>query len=539
MKSRLLNFSSRVWPSSGTAASARSLPWFVRGDVDGFFGLFIDNLLQLMLIMFLCRYACGIPSEFINGRILPGAAVSILAGNFLYAVQARRLAAKTGRTDVTALPFGINTVSLLAFVFLVMAPVYYETEDADLAWKVGLAACFISGIIETAGAFCGGWLKRNTPRTALLSGLAGVALSFMALGFSFQIFSSPAIAILPMMLILIVYGGRVKLPLKLPGGLMAVLVGVGAAWTLKSFGLSNFAVPEDPVTLGWNVPAPAVTELVSIITQPSAWAYVAVIVPIGLFNIIGSIENLESAEAAGDRFDTKKSLLINGVTSLLAGALGSPFPTSIYIGHPGWKAMGARTGYSILNGAVITVLCLIGGITAVLKIVPLEATLGILIWIGVVIAAQAFQETERRHATAVVVGLIPSLAAWVLHVIEASLRAVGTNLYDSFERFGDELYIQGIISLYQGFLLIAIIFSALMTYIIDRQFLKAAAWSLVASALSATGMIHAYQLTPSGIHMALGWLTAPVYTAVYAVLAFVFLALHVGSAEPQGLSPLK
>src|SRR5581483_7025950 len=104
-------------------------PWFVRGDVDGFFGLFIDNLLQLMLIHVLCRVVCGFPEELVTGRILPGAALSVLVGNLFYAWQARRLMQRTGRGDVTALPYGINTVSLLAFVFLIMAPVYQETKD--------------------------------------------------------------------------------------------------------------------------------------------------------------------------------------------------------------------------------------------------------------------------------------------------------------------------------------------------------------------------------------------------------------------------
>src|SRR5689334_10936388 len=112
-----------------------SLPWFVPGDADGFFVLFIDNLLKLLLATLLCRYACGLPPEFVTGRILPGAALSILAGNIFYTWQARKLAQRESRKNVTALPFGINTVSLLAFVYLVMGPVYSETGDSDLAWK--------------------------------------------------------------------------------------------------------------------------------------------------------------------------------------------------------------------------------------------------------------------------------------------------------------------------------------------------------------------------------------------------------------------
>src|SRR5436309_15982626 len=114
------------------------MKWFVRGDIDGFFGLFVDNLLQLLLILTLCPVACGIPLEFVVGTILPGVAISIAAGNFFYAAQARALARAEGRADVTALPFGINTVSLVAFIFLIIAPVYRETGDSQLAWRAGL-----------------------------------------------------------------------------------------------------------------------------------------------------------------------------------------------------------------------------------------------------------------------------------------------------------------------------------------------------------------------------------------------------------------
>src|SRR3990167_8930219 len=119
-----------------------SYPWFVRKDLDGFFGLAIDNLIQLMLIVTL----------------------SIIGGNIFYSIQARNYAIKTGRDDVTALPYGINTVSLFAFIFFIMGPVYQETKDPVFAWKIGLVACFFSGVIETAGAFVGGWVRRVTPR---------------------------------------------------------------------------------------------------------------------------------------------------------------------------------------------------------------------------------------------------------------------------------------------------------------------------------------------------------------------------------------
>jgi AGZA family xanthine/uracil permease-like MFS transporter len=106
--------------------------WFVRGDVDGFFGLALDNVVQLMLIVGLCQFVLGFPPELIYSRILPGAAVSLLVGNLFYAWQARRLALTTGRTDICALPYGINTVSLFAHVFLVILTPFFAARIRGL-----------------------------------------------------------------------------------------------------------------------------------------------------------------------------------------------------------------------------------------------------------------------------------------------------------------------------------------------------------------------------------------------------------------------
>jgi AGZA family xanthine/uracil permease-like MFS transporter len=502
------------------------IPWLVRGDIDGFFGLFIDNLLQLMLISALCPLVCGLPPELVRSRILPGAAVSIVVGNLFYGWQARQLMRRTGRTDVTALPYGINTVSLLAFVFLVMGPIYQGTKDPDLAWRVGVFACFLNGLMEIGFAFCGDWVRRHTPRAALLSALAGIAITFIAMGFVFQIFASPAIGLVPMLLILLAYGSSTKLPLGLPGGLAAVLVGSGLAWALRAMGYAQSLPPWQPTALGLHLPRPSIGPMLALVTSPVGWQYLSVIFPMGLFNIIGSLQNLESAEAAGDRYPTQSSLLVNGGCSVAAALFGSCFPTTIYIGHPGWKAMGARSGYSVLNGAMIALLCIMGAVNLVLQVVPLEAALGILLWIGLIMTAQAFQTVPKAHALAVGLGLVPALAAWALVLIETTLRVAGSSLFAAAPKFGSDLYIQGVIALSQGFMLSSMVLSALLVHVIERQFLKAALWAGLASLLSLTGLVHAYELTAAGVQNKFGWAAAPGFAVGYAVGALCLLAMH-------------
>ncbi len=490
-------------------------PWFVRKDLDGFFGLMIDNLIQLILIVSLCRELIQLPDSFIFGRILPGAAISILVGNIFYAWQARQLARATGREDVTALPYGINTVSLFAFVFFVMLPIVQETKDPVWAWKVGLVACFLNGVIEIIGAFIAESVRRVTPRAALLSALAGIAITFISMDFTFKIFAQPLTAMVPMALIFIAYFSRQKLPLGLPGGMVAVAVGTGLGWLLGAM---------DGKSLNVNVALapPAFTggALWEALSHPAFLNYFSVILPMGIFNVVGSLQNIESAEAAGDRFRTFPSLMANGIGSVVAALFGSVFPTTIYIGHPGWKRLGARSGYSALNGIFVSLLCLTGTIQAVLVVIPLEAGIGILLYIGIIIVAQSFQETPKEHAPAVALGIVPALAAWGLLMVETGVRAAGKSLFDvGFAPFTQSIAMHGMISLERGFIFSSMILAAIGVALIERQFFKAAAWALAAALLSASGIIHAYDLTAGGITSRFGLMAAPEFFASYLLLA--------------------
>jgi len=514
--------------------------WFVRGDLDGFFGLFVDNLLQLMLIAVLCQQ-CGLQTQFISEVILPGAAVSVLFGNLFYAWQARRLALRTGRVDVTALPYGINTPSLIAFVLFIMKPVYEHTHNAALAWQMGLAACVLSGLIELAGAFCGDWVRRHTPRAALLAALAGVAIAFIAMQFNLQIFATPGVALIPALIVLVAYASRTRFPLGLPGGLVAIVVGTLLGWTLSYLGLFDRPAPQTTAkpTFAW--PCRSFEVLLDAALWERIWEYFPIIFPMGLFNVIGSLQNLESAEAAGDRFETRPSLLVNGLGTLVAACLGSPFPTTIYIGHPAWKAMGARAGYSALNGVVLTALCLSGSVLFVLQWVPLEAALGILLWIGILITAQAFSAIPPHHALAVALGLVPALGAWALELVQASARAAGKPLTHVIEPLlRDGIALKGAIALYQGFLLTSMILAAIVVYLIERDLRKAGWWTLAAAALSFVGLIHAYELTGAGVRNCFGLgptTEARHFALAYALTGIGLLALGLRQSKPAAYGP--
>lgn len=533
-------------------------PLFVRRDLDGFFGLFVDNLVQILVITSLCTVAAGLSAQFIFSRVLPAVALSVLVGNLFYSWQAVRLARREGRADVTALPYGINTPSVIAFILFIMAPVYHSHREklgaeaaATLAWQAGMVACLASGLIEFGGAFIAGWLRHVTPRAALLGSLAGIAIGFISMSFALQAFERPLLALVPLGIILIQYFSGVRLPLGIPAGMLALVVGAATAWGIKyglvladkyeialhpalRQGLAFEVAHIDPKAISFQphvyFPILALTDLVQGFNQLGP--YIAIIIPMGLFNLIGSLQNIESAEAEGDRFATVPSLAVNGIGSIVAALFGSCFPTTIYIGHAGWKRLGARTGYSALNGVVISLLCWGGLIGFASSVIPQEAIVGILVWIGIIIGAQAFQAIPRHHAPAVVLALFPSIAAWGLVIVGQAVRSAATHMDAiGLARIDPGLHLGGMMALDHGFIITSMAWGALGVCLIERKFVAGANWAAALAFMSFFGLIHAW--SPNALE-------APVYAGIgtgwryaipYFILALILLALASRAAK--------
>ncbi len=521
---------------------------FTKGDVDGFFGLMIDNLIQILVLSGLCMALCGFPIGFITSVVLPATALSIIFGNVLYSIQAYKLSKATNRTDVTALPYGINTVSLFAFIFFVMFPAYQATRDYTMAWKAGLLASFVSGLIEVFGSFIANFIRKSTPRAALLSALSGIAITFISMDFLVRTFQFPLITFLPLALILLQYFGKIRFPFGIPGGLLSVFLGMLLAFLSPHWGGPSFIAIENLNldSIGFYLPKPMLTELLEVLTISHISSYFAVILPMGIFNVIGSLQNIESAEASGDSFDTRNSLLINGAGTLLGTLFGSPFPTTIYIGHPGWKALGARYGYSILNGVFIALLALFGLVSVLQILVPIEAGMAIVLWIGIVIASQSFQTTPKSHSPAVVMGLLPAFAGWGVLLVQSSFQFVDSKLQGALLQNGGTLSLHfflsdippnqnflpyalsGILSLSQGFLITSMVWASIVVFIIERDFWKAGIWSAIGSLLSVIGLIHAYTLSGNVILNQFQIPAQNEFWLAYGLLSVLFFSLHFG-----------
>ena len=217
-------------------------------------------------------------------------------------------------------------------------------------------------------------------------------------------------------------------------------------------------------------------------------------IPFGIYDLVEAMDNVESAEAAGDEYPTTRVLTADGVVSLIGCLMGNPFINAVYIGHPGWKAMGGRIGYSAATGIMVVLLSWFGIISVLLALVPVVAISPILLYIGMLIGAQAFQTTPVKHAPAIVLALTPHLAAWAKLQIDTMLgstlnaaQAVGGLAADKVDAVKTAaiaaLPQQGVI--YHGLevmgggsILAGLVLGAIGVFVIERDFLKASAFAL-------------------------------------------------------------
>lgn len=481
------------------------LPWWVPGDWNAFFGLGTNSLLNILVLTGLLIGLVQVPADIVFGRILPAIGIMLLVSNLYYAWMGRRLAHRTGRTDVTAMPAGPSVPHMFIVVLIVMLPVRVATGDPILAWQAGLAWAFIEGVVELCGVVVAPAIRRMTPRGALLGTLAGVSLAFISMTPAMRIFMQPVVGLICLG---IVFGGwfaGVRFPWGLPAGLVAVGVGTTLGWATGI--MSPAAVGDSLAQFRLSLPVPELGNLLAGFSGLEP--LLATAIPFGIYNFIEGTNNVESAAAAGDEYNVREVLAVDGIGSIVGSVLGSPMVSAVYIGHPGWKAVGGRTGYSFATAVLVATVTFLGVVPFLLSVIPLAAIYPILLYIGALIGAQAFQTSPRSHAPAIVIAMVPHFAAWAAGLVGGTLSAAGQTaaevglgnledagvLYEGLQRLGGGAIISGLV------------LGAIAIFLIDHRFKTASAYALAGAALSFFGLMHSEQIgLGMGTDIAIGYL---------------------------------
>ncbi|MCZ7420186.1 MULTISPECIES: regulator [unclassified Micromonospora] len=499
-----------------TRPSVVSLPYWVRGDTNAFFGFGVNVLVNVLTLTGLCLFVVNLPEREVFGTILPALGIALVAGNIYYTHLARRLARRENRSDVTALPYGPSVPHMFIVIFVIMLPIYLSTGDPVRAWEAGLAWAFIIGVIVLIGAFVGPYIRRYTPRAALLGTLAGISITFISMNPAGQMWRLAWIALPVLALLLIGLLTDVKLPFNFPIGLAALLLGTAIGWLGGAMSVPDVTAAARDIAFA--VPTFQLDLLLRGLSDMAP--LLATAIPLGVYNFTEAMTNVESAATAGDNYNLRSVLLADGAGAVIGSALGSPFPPAVYVGHPGWKAAGGRTGYSMATGVVIALLCFLGMFSLLGAIFPTAAIVPILLYIGLLIGAQAFQATPRAHAAAVVAALIPNIAAWATGQMNNALAAAGTTAAE----VGDEalagagVVYDGLRILGEGAILAGLVLGAIVAFIIDKRFVQAAIFAASGAVLAFIGLIHGeeVQWNANG-QVALGYLFVAVICAIFAL----------------------
>lgn len=467
-------------------APGRRLPrWLAPGDWSAFFGLALDNTTQLVILSGLLIGVFKFPADLVLGRMIPGTAAGVLIGDLVYTVLAIRLMRRTGRADVTAMPFGIDTPSLFGLVFGVLGPVMLLTGDPVLAWKIGMGVTVAMGGLKLVLAFAGDWVRRLVPRAALLGSIAGVAILLIAFLPSLKVFADPLVGVTSLVIVLVALVGRVRLPWGVPGALAAVLAGAAVFWIRAAAGGGPASLAAPPAGLALAIPWPTLA-WVSVFGE--VLPYLSLAAPFALATVIGGIDNTESAIAAGDEYRARDILLTEAVATMAAGLCGGVIQNTPYIGHPAYKAMGARAGYTLATGLVIGVGAAVGGISMLVSVLPEAAVAPILIFIGLEITAQAFVASPARHAAAVAISFVPAIAALVLIEVNQLLAAAGRSLSDLSAE--GQAALRSLHVLGNGFVVTALFWGWALVSIVDGRLGRAAAVFATCAVATLFGLIH-------------------------------------------------
>lgn len=499
---------------------------FSKGDVDGLLGIFVDNLSVFLVLISLNLYVVGMPADIVFGRMLPGAAMGLLFGNIYYAYQAKRLAAKEQRDTVTALPSGVSIVFVLVYTMGILLPVARITGDPIMAWRIGLAANFIGAAICVLGAFIGPWLRKHLPTAAMLGALGGLAVVFIAgMGLD-DIFSDPIIGFVALAVVLWGYTARGRIPFKLPAGLVALILGAVIAISMGKASVSFEGV-------GFYAPIPWFFSI-GFQAFREAVPFLAVIIPLAVINFISTLNNVESASTAGDNYPIRETMIVDAVASAIGGVFGCPYPNCVFIGHPGYKRMGARMGYSLLNGIIMTILALFGLFGFMSKIIPTSAVTPILIFIGLVNIELAFTAVPKAHIPASAIALLPFVGEFAFEQVNSTLSAVGKSAADPAVLQGlmiEGLNYPGYTVLAYGTIIISMLLASILAFVISRDLAKAAVAATIGAFCSAIGLIHSASLA---------WLPVPQLTISWLLVAAFCFILHLyGKKNPLALTPIE
>jgi AGZA family xanthine/uracil permease-like MFS transporter len=508
----------------------------------------LDNVADLLLMVGLLVGVFQFPQAFALNYMVPGTAIGVLVGDLLFFIMAFRTAKRIGRSDVTAMPLGLDTPSTFGMVFFVLGPAFVAAkasgmspdEAAKHTWHIGICSIFLSGIFKCGCAVVSPWVRKVTPRAGLLGSLVAIALVLISFMPSLEVLQSPIVGMVALAIVLTTLVARIPLPFHIPGALASLLIAGGLYYLMAFFHFVELqpAPTAAGVPTGWL----EVFQFGWLSAMGEALMYLPVVIPFALATVIGGIDCTESAAAAGDEFETGKVIGVEAFATLVASVCGGVIQTTPYIGHPAYKAMGGRAAYTLATAIFIGVVGLTGLFEHFYFWIPKPAVFPILIFIGLEITAQSFRATPTRHFPALGFACIPALAVLAYSFADRVMGDQGIQLADLNNKVLRE-QIMTLRLLQNGFIVTSLLWASALAALIDRRLVAAAVFFAVCAGCTVVGIIHSP--FPDGSTFLIWNLDGELldlvmrYTVAYLLVAGMLLGLSRTLVGKSSQSPLE
>ncbi len=483
------------------------LRWWAlgRGDIDATVAQVGFNVAQMIIPAFLLL-PVGISMGFSVGHLLPGYALGFGVGSLGLTALAVGMAKREGRSNVTAHVYINNVPGIIAYTLSIMLPVYLQTRDQELAWRVGAAAVVWTGILKLVAAPFAGAIRKFIPKPASMTVFGAAMYSYLAMVLLQRIFDQPLVGIVALAIVAAAVLANVPITKwRIPPFLVAWLVPL-------AIGLSIGYV--HPVWQGMSVQLPFARTPDMLQAMGLAIPYLSVIAPMAIYQILQDIASVEGATSAGDDYDARLIVACDGLGTLLCGAAGSIITPVIAALHPPYKAMGARIGFCFWSAMIFLAVVMSGLTLFIAQLFPWAILAAMIAYVSIGVGRATLQRVDAKYLNAVLLGLVLPTGAVVGSAVNSALPALHLSIANPEVQaaLNRSIYWSSVTGLGNGFLFLVLVISALITEMIDRNFGRAALWCLIASVFSWFGLMHS-----ATMH----WGAQPMYASGWLAAAFI------------------
>lgn len=524
---------------------------FSVGDLSATFALIFDILSVIVFNSTILIFGFDFPKEIITNHIIPATCLGLIVGGILFMILNYRLYKQTG-VNSTAIPFGVDAPSAIATAVCVVGPLYkllLEQNDphaAINAWYGGVCCLFLIAVIKLGGAFFASFIHKHLPRGALLGAISGVAIAFIGFVPLVAIFGNPIIGFVSMGIIFMAMFGKIKMPFKIPGILLAIILAL-----ILYYGSTEISDPQQIDSMFSNITFnlyllhfnPQI-----VFTHPTMiFQFISVAIPFAVLTIVGSLTIAESAKAEKAPYKARDLILIDGIATLVAALFGGVMQTTPYAGYPAYVKMQARSGFLLINAILVAICATFGLISIFIQIIPEAIIAPVLLFVAFEIMAQAFIFCDKNHYPVVLFALLPALAKLIVIKITDPQIIAGS----AFEKlaFMEHSVISeklAMIMIGNGFIISGLLWGTVLYLMIEHRWLKATMFSLILAFLSYFGVIHSiflsgvaylpWNLAPQLIHYPT--LISEGYLVLGGLMFLTYLIEHARMIPGKSIKPL-